>query len=33
MVFGAKEQIMKQYDEIPTHVLTEYKAMGDSTVL
>ena len=33
MVFGAEEQIMKLYDLMPTHVLAEYKAMGDSTVL
>ena len=28
MVFGAEEQIMKLYDEMPAHVLAEYKAMG-----
>ena len=33
MAFGAKELIMKLYDEMPTHVLAEYKAMGDFTVL
>ena len=26
MVFCAEEQIMKLYDEMPTHVLAEYKA-------
>ena len=33
MVFRAEEQIMKLYDEMPTHVLAEYKAKGESTVL
>ena len=33
MVFVAEEQIMKLYDEMPTQVLAEYKAMGDSTLL
>ena len=28
-----EEQIMKLYDEMPTHVLAEYKARGDMTVL
>ena len=29
----AEEQIMKLHDEMPTHVLAEYIAMGDSRVL
>ena len=33
MVFGAEEQIMKLYDEMPTHVLAEYKTLGDSRSL
>ena len=28
-----RKKIMKLYDEMPTHVLAEYKDMGDSTVL
>ena len=33
MVFVAEEQTMKLYDEMPTHVLAEYKDVGDSSVL
>ena len=33
MVFCVEEQMKKLYDEMPTHVLAEYKAGGDSTVL
>ena len=25
-------QVMKLYDEMPTHVLADYKTIGDSTV-
>ena len=33
MVNCVAEQIMKMYDEMPTHVLADFKARGDSTAL
>ena len=33
MVFCAKKTNLEFYDEMPTHVLAEYKDIGDSIVL